>query len=57
MNDETIELDPTEDRVILTYQVSDETLESAAMWSGRVKNLTISFCSTPWTCPTSQSHR
>jgi hypothetical protein len=34
-------------------EVSDEVLESAAMVKGTGKNLTLTFCSTPWTCPMS----
>ncbi len=56
MNDKNIELDQKEDRLILTYDVSDEALESAAIGNGKVKNLTISFCSTPWTCPMKPFH-
>lgn len=52
MNDKAIEVDQTEDRLILTYEVSDEALESAAMGNRKAENLTLSFCSTPWTCPT-----
>ncbi len=52
MNDKTIEFDQTKDRLILTYEISDEALEVAAMSNGKSENLTLSFCSTPWTCPT-----
>jgi hypothetical protein len=38
----------------LAYEVSDEALESAAMLSGATKNYTLTFCSTPWTCPTAK---
>jgi hypothetical protein len=39
---------------ILAYEVSDdEALESAAMVNGAAKNYTLTFCSTPWTCPMS----
>jgi hypothetical protein len=47
------ELEQTEDRLIFTYEISDEGLEIVAIGERGVKNLTISFCSTPWTCPTS----
>jgi hypothetical protein len=45
----------TKDRLNLTYEVSDEALESAAIVSGAIKNYTLTFCSTPWTCPMSPS--
>jgi hypothetical protein len=35
------------------YEASDEALESAAMVNGAIKNYTLTFCSTPWTCPMS----
>ncbi len=41
----------TEDQLILAYEISDEALESAAMGNATGKNLTLTFCSTPWTCP------
>ncbi len=43
----------TEDQLILAYEISDEALESAAMGNAPAKNLTLTFCSTPWTCPMS----
>jgi hypothetical protein len=54
-SDKTTELkQQTRDRLNLAYEVSDEVLESAAMVvSGTTKNLTLTFCSTPWTCPMS----
>ncbi len=42
-----------EDQLILAYEISDEALESAAMVNGATKNYTLTFCSTPWTCPMS----
>jgi hypothetical protein len=55
MSDKTTELkQQTRDRLNLAYEVSDEVLESAAMVvSVTTKNLTLTFCSTPWTCPMS----
>jgi hypothetical protein len=51
MNDTTIGLDQAEE-AILSYEVSDEALESAA---GTVKDkaasLTVAFCSGLDTCP------
>ncbi len=43
----------TKHRLNLAYEVSDEALESAATVNGTTKNLTLTFCSTPWTCPMS----
>ncbi len=52
MNDEIAMLkQQTKDRLNLTYEVSDEALESAARVNGAIKNYTLTFCSTPWTCP------
>ncbi len=42
-----------ENRLNPAYEVSDEALESAAIVSGTIKNYTLTFCSTPWTCPMS----
>ena len=54
MNDKTTKLkQKPKHRLDLAYEVSDEALESAAMVNGITKNLTITFCSTPWTCPMS----
>ncbi len=47
-------MDQTEDWPMLTYEVSDETLEGAAMGVWKAENLTLTFCSTPWTCPISR---
>ena len=52
MNVKTIGLDETEEET-LTYEVSDEALEAAAMGQGKAENFTISFCSNAWICPTS----
>ena len=38
---------------ILSFEVSDEVLEAAATRNGKGENFTLSFCSTPWTCPMS----
>jgi hypothetical protein len=54
MNGKTIELkQQTEHQLNLACEVSDEVLESAAMMNGATKNYTLTFCSTPWTCPMS----
>jgi hypothetical protein len=54
MNGKTIELKhQTKHLLSFAYEVSDEALESAAMVVGATKNLTLTFCSTPWTCPMS----
>ena len=46
-----ITIDQTEEE-ILTFEVSDETLETAAgTGKGKVENFTISFCSGLSTCP------
>ena len=51
MSDKTAKLkQQTKRRLDLAYEVSDEALESAATVNGATKNLTITFCSTPWTC-------
>jgi hypothetical protein len=50
--DDKIKLKQTKNRLNLAYEVSDEVLESAAMVIGATKNYTLTFCSTPWTCPT-----
>jgi hypothetical protein len=52
MDDET-NLKRTEYRLDLAYEVCDEALERAAMVNGAIKNYTLTFCSTPWTCPMS----
>ncbi len=43
----------TEEQLVLAYEVSDEAVESSAMLNGAIKNYTLTFCSTPWTCPMS----
>jgi hypothetical protein len=54
MNEKTTKLNQKpKHRMDLAYEVFDEALESAAMVNGITKNLTITFCSTPWTCPMS----
>jgi hypothetical protein len=54
MNDKTAKLkQKPKHRLDLAYEVSDEALESAAMVNGAIKNYTLTFCSTPWTCPMS----
>jgi hypothetical protein len=53
MNDKNMLKQQTTDRLNLTYEVSDEVLERAAMVNGTIKNYTLAFCSTPWTCPMS----
>jgi hypothetical protein len=51
MNSTTIGLDPTEEE-ILTYEVSDDALESAAATlKDKAGSATISFCSGLDTCP------
>jgi hypothetical protein len=51
MSDKTIGFEGNEDE-ILSFQVSDETLESAAaVWKEKGGSLTISFCSGLSTCP------
>jgi hypothetical protein len=51
MSEKTIGFEDNEDE-ILSFQVSDETLESAAaVWKEKAGGLTISFCSGLSTCP------
>jgi hypothetical protein len=51
MSDKTIGFEGNEDE-ILSFQVSDETLESAAaVWKEKGGSVTISFCSGLSTCP------
>jgi hypothetical protein len=51
MNDTTIGLDQAEE-AILTYEVSDDALESAACTRiGKAENMTLSFCSGLDSCP------
>jgi hypothetical protein len=51
MNDTIIGLDQTEE-AILTYEVSDDALESAAgTLKDKAGSMTVSFCSGLDTCP------
>ncbi|HSV23438.1 MAG TPA: hypothetical protein VLJ17_10465 [Xanthobacteraceae bacterium] len=51
MNDMTIGIDQTEEEV-LTYQVSDEALETAAgMGKEKAGNYTLGFCTGLAACP------
>jgi hypothetical protein len=51
MSDTTIGFDQTENE-ILTYEVSDEALESAVFTkTGKAESLTISFCTGLDSCP------
>ncbi|HWX82743.1 MAG TPA: hypothetical protein VNZ48_04005 [Xanthobacteraceae bacterium] len=51
MSEKTIGFEDNEDE-ILSFQVSDETLEgAAAVWKEKAGGLTISFCSGLSTCP------
>jgi hypothetical protein len=51
MNNSDLEIDQTEEG-LLTYEVSDEVLESAAnMIKDKSGSLTVSFCSGLDTCP------
>ena len=54
MDDKATEFEQqTKQRLNLAYEISDEVLESAAMVPGITRNYTLTFCSTPWTCPMS----
>jgi hypothetical protein len=51
MNDTTIELEQTEEEM-LTYEVSDEALESATgAGNERARNYTLYFCTALDLCP------
>jgi hypothetical protein len=52
MNDTTIELDQAEEEIILTCNVTDDALESAACtMAWKAGSMTLSFCSGLDSCP------